>query len=75
MQAQLKWLSDPTVFQVNRLDAHSDHVCYASAEEVRAGSTSLRQSLDGQWRFRWSKDPGLWTAPVYQYPLPLGRPQ
>jgi len=66
MQAQLKWLSDPTVFQVNRLDAHSDHVCYASAEEVRAGSTSLRQSLDGQWRFRWSKAPAERPADFWQ---------
>ena len=30
MQADLNWLTDSTVFQVNRLDAHSDHVCYAS---------------------------------------------
>ena len=34
MQADLNWLTDSTVFQVNRLDARSDHVCYASAEEA-----------------------------------------
>ena len=34
MQADLNWLTDPTVFQVNRLEAHSDHVCYASEEEL-----------------------------------------
>ena len=51
MRAELSWLTDPTVFRVNRLDAHSDHVCYASPEEAAQGETSLRQSLDGAWRF------------------------
>ncbi len=59
MQAELNWLTDPTVFQVNRLDAHSDHVCYASDQELALGETSLRQSLDGVWRFAWSKAPTL----------------
>ena len=27
MTPELRWLSDPTVFAVNRLDAHSDHLC------------------------------------------------
>ena len=58
MHPDLNWLTDPTVFRVNRLDAHSDHVCYASAEEAAAGATSLRQSLDGVWRFTWSRCPG-----------------
>ena len=39
MQADLNWLTDPTVFRVNRLDAHSDHVCYASDGEARLGRT------------------------------------
>lgn len=42
---------------MNRLDAHSDHVCYASPEELAQGITSLRQCLDGQWRFAWSRNP------------------
>ena len=57
MQANIQWLADPTVFQVNRLDAHSDHVCYVSEAEAASGVTSLRQSLDGQWKFHWSKCP------------------
>lgn len=28
MEVSLHWLTDPEVFRVNRLDAHSDHVCY-----------------------------------------------
>lgn len=57
MEANLAWLEDPTVFRVNRLDAHSDHISYASAQEMTQERTSLRQSLDGTWRFRWSKAP------------------
>lgn len=57
MEARLEWLTDPTVFQVNRLEAHSDHVCYADGKEAEEGKSSLRQSLDGIWRFRWSQRP------------------
>ena len=57
MQANINWLADPTVFQVNRLDAHSDHICFPSLEEANSGATSLRQSLDGQWQFCWSRNP------------------
>ncbi len=66
MNASLDWLADPTVFQVNRLPAHSDHVCYASMEECEQGETSLRQSLDGAWRFAWSKAPGARPADFWQ---------
>lgn len=66
MNADLNWLTDPTVFRVNRLDAHSDHVCYASRDELARGETSLRQSLDGLWRFAWSKAPGLRPADFWQ---------
>ncbi len=66
MQAELSWLTDPTVFRVNRLDAHSDHVCYASAEELARGETSLRQSLDGVWRFAWSRTPSARPADFWR---------
>ena len=26
MKAELKWLEDPRIFRINRLDAHSDHM-------------------------------------------------
>ena len=51
MTPELRWLSDPTVFAVNRLDAHSDHLCCRTLDEAESGLTSLRQSLDGAWRF------------------------
>ena len=66
MQPNVQWLTDPTVFQVNRLDAHSDHVAYASATEAAAGESSLRQSLDGQWQFFWSKCPAQRPAMFWQ---------
>jgi len=58
MQPDIYWLEDPTVYRVNRLDAHSDHVCYASEAEAASGNTSLRQDLCGEWIFHWSKNPG-----------------
>ncbi|MCI9156129.1 MAG: beta-galactosidase [Lawsonibacter sp.] len=66
MQPDLNWLTDPTVFRVNRLDAHSDHVCYASPEEAERGETSLRQSLDGLWRFAWSPSPSARPADFWR---------
>ena len=59
MTANINWLTNPTVFAVNRLDAHSDHVSYASSWEIAQGKTSLRQSLDGTWGFAWSKCPAV----------------
>lgn len=63
---RLSWLEDPQVFQVNRLDAHSDHVCFASLKEMEQGETSLRQFLDGSWRFQWSKAPDKRPADFWQ---------
>ena len=66
MTPDLKWLTDPTVFAVNRLDAHSDHVCYRSEAELRLGCSSLRQSLDGRWRFAYSACPAARPADFYR---------
>lgn len=55
MNAESKWLTDPETFRVNALPAHSDHVSYANEDEAETGITSLRQSLDGQWAFKWSR--------------------
>lgn len=65
-QPDLRWLTDPTVFAVNRLDAHSDHVCYRTAEEAAAGRSSLRQSLDGEWRFAYSPNPAARPADFWR---------
>ena len=66
MRSELSWLTDPAVFQVNRLNAHSDHVCYASRQELDQGVSSLRQSLDGVWRFLWSRAPAARPADFWR---------
>ena len=66
MHPNLNWLEDPTVFRVNRLDAHSDHVAYASPEEAAAGKSSLVQCLDGQWLFSWCTKPADRPADFWQ---------
>ena len=45
-KASANWLTDPTVFAVNRKPAHSNHR-YAIGE-----STNPTQSLDGEWNVR-----------------------
>ena len=66
MKADLTWLTDPAVFRVNRLDAHSDHVCCANSGELARGESSLYQSLDGPWRFAWSANPALRPAEFWR---------
>ena len=49
---------NPAFFAQNCLPAHSDHVAYASPEELRAGESSLRCSLNGLWKFHHARNPG-----------------
>ncbi len=55
-------VGDPKVFAVNRLPAHSDHVCYRSLSELTAGTSSYRLSLDGVWQFHYARN--IKDAPV-----------
>ena len=48
---------DPAVFAEGRLPARSDHIAYASAAEMAAGTSSLRLCLDGLWRFHYAEKP------------------
>lgn len=57
MNPKLAWLEDPEVFRVNRLDAHSDHHFYETEEDCRGRREKLRQSLNGTWKFAWSRCP------------------
>jgi beta-galactosidase len=43
------WLTDPTIFAVNRVPAHSEHRYYVHMPQGDERS-DLRQSLDGEWR-------------------------
>lgn len=56
MNADIAWLDDPEVFRVNRLDAHSDHVFFKDREEMAAKESSLVQSLNGTWKFHYSRN-------------------
>ena len=51
----IEWLSNPEVFRVNRIDAHSDHLYYENKEDIKLGyDMPLRQSLNGKWRFSYA---------------------
>lgn len=64
--ADLAWLEDPQVFQVNRIKAHSDHRYYESYQEWESGAMALRQSLDGTWRFAYAENPSCRQADFYK---------
>ena len=51
MKYTLDWLTDPEVFAVNRIAAHSDHRIYANHLEADADNSSLIQNLNGTWKF------------------------
>jgi beta-galactosidase len=65
--ASLDWLSDPAVFAVNRLPAHSDHKYYASlAEAQRKEAMPWRHSLNGAWKFNYAVNPASRPVDFYK---------
>lgn len=62
----LSWLEDPEVFQVNRIEAHSDHCYYENESEMQANKRMLRQSLNGEWKFAYAKNPSQRQVDFYQ---------
>lgn len=66
MNAEIKWLDDPEVFRVNQRAAHSDHVCYAQKAEAREQKSSYYQSLNGEWKFCYSKNAKERPADFYE---------
>ena len=59
MKPELSWLTDPRIFAVNRLPAHSDH-------HWTIHGTEPRQSLDGEWQFAYSPCPAARPADFWQ---------
>ncbi len=49
-------VKDPLIFAENRVEAHSDHICYASLEELKEQKSSFRHSLNGLWKFSYSRN-------------------
>lgn len=66
MKYTLDWLTDPEVFAVNRIAAHSDHRIYANHLEADADNSSLIQNLNGTWKFAWAKNPSEWQQKFYE---------
>ncbi len=63
----LQWLSDPAIFAVNRLQAHSDHRYYATTREAkRRGEMPMRYSLNGDWFFHYAKNLAQQPSDFYQ---------
>ena len=56
MNADMKWLDNPEVFRVNQLDAHSDHCYYKDYADMEKNENPFCQSLNGQWKFAFSKN-------------------
>ncbi len=50
MQFNYEWVKDPTIFEVNRKKAHSDHKFYRDEE----GGKTFHISLNGKWRFSYA---------------------
>ena len=53
----LENILEPTVFEENRLAAHSDHKIYANKNELLREQSSLYYSLNGIWKFNYSINP------------------
>ncbi len=47
-------LEDPGYFAENRLPAHSDHIVCRNLQEAWDEESSLRLSLNGNWKFKYS---------------------
>lgn len=56
MKPKLSWLTDPSVFRVNQLQAHSDHYHYRDQADYDCDGRVMYQSLDGQWDFLWARN-------------------
>lgn len=49
-------IKDPTVFEINRREAHSDHIAYRNDMELLSRESTLRSSLNGLWKFDYAKN-------------------
>ncbi|MDP4177003.1 MAG: glycoside hydrolase family 2 TIM barrel-domain containing protein [Bacillota bacterium] len=62
----ISWLSDSSIFEVNRIEAHSDHKYYETENEEKTGYMSLRQSLNGNWKFSFAINPDSRVKEFYK---------
>ena len=66
MKADIKWLDNPEVFRVNQLPAHSDHEYYMSYTDLEKKNNYLTQSLNGAWKFFYSKNAKVRPVDFYK---------
>ncbi|WP_141499841.1 glycoside hydrolase family 2 TIM barrel-domain containing protein [Paenibacillus luteus] len=72
MKPTISWLTDVSVFAVNRLPAHSDHRYYESIDgAVAEAPMSLRHSLNGSWKFNYSVKPADRPKHFYEVEHPV----
>lgn len=45
---------NPEIFKVNVMPAHSDHTAYENEQQMFAGKTGMRYSLNGLWKFHYA---------------------
>ena len=57
MEFDYSKLKSPAYFAENRVPAHSDHVAYRNMDELAAGESGLRHSLNGWWKFCHALNP------------------
>lgn len=52
-----KILNNPEIFQINRLEAHSNHLYFETLDSAKnLEEIELKQSLNGTWKFQFSKN-------------------
>ena len=56
MQFDFNSIKNPEFFEEGRMPAHSDHEYYRNAKERQGGYTTFKYSLDGVWKFYYSKN-------------------
>lgn len=56
MEFSREWLADPKVFEVNRVEPHSNHNYYKNETEEKLGKSSFIKSLNGLWKFHYAKN-------------------
>ena len=67
IKASLDFLENPEVFEINRLEAHSNHRYYRSLEDAKnLGDMADRKSLNGLWQFSFAKNPNSRIIDFYR---------
>ncbi len=61
----IKQLQDPSIYKINRLDAHSDHKFYADEQGMNDDISTFHHSLNGSWLAHYS--PRLEDRPIEFY--------